>query len=178
MRLLIGALAVGLCYAASGPAGEPPAKIRPVVVWTGTDSSLSKPSFVRCRSADEWASTWDAHAKEGGDAGRAPPKVDFGSYMVFALFQGDGTQNRGLVVVEVLDEPDGLRVRYETAYYQTAGLSDSEADRRRLDTRSFAFVIIPRSDKAITFESGTRSRNDMPPGDWKKVGAAPAVGRK
>jgi hypothetical protein len=98
--------------------------------------------------------------------------------MVLALFQGDGSQNHGLIVVEILDEPDGLRLRYETAYYQTAGFSDSEADRRKLDTRSFAFVVIPRSDKAITFESGTRSRNDMPPGDWKKVGAAPTIRRK
>jgi hypothetical protein len=159
-------------------AADPPRKVKPVVVWSGIDSGQSKPVFCRCRSADEWQATWKAHQHEGGDAGRAAPEVDFESFMVLALFQGDGSQNYGLVVVEIVDEADGLRVRYETGYYQIAGIPDSEADRRKLDTRSFAFIVIPRSDKAITFESGTRQRTNLPPGDWKQVGTVPAVGRK
>jgi len=158
-------------------AGDPPRKIKPVVVWTGKDSTLSKPAFSRCLSAAEWRKTWKAHAKEGGDIGPMP-NIDFDSFMVLALFEGNGHQNYGLRIFEILDEPDGLRVRHETAYYQIGGLPQSEADELKLQTRSYAFVVVPRSDKAVTFEHGRRTTSDKPPAKWERVGTVPAVERK
>jgi hypothetical protein len=171
MRCLTVALTVSVLAVVGAVAGDSPRKVRPIVVWSGTDSGRSKPAYDRCRSAAEWAATWEAHTKEGGDAGREAPGVDFESYMVLGLFQGDGVQNRGLDVVEVIDEPDCLRVRYVTAYYQIIGLPDSEADKRRLETRSYALAVLPRSDKAVVLEEG----NVRTKSDWKERGRISAA---
>jgi hypothetical protein len=178
MRWLSASVACTMIVIGSASAGDPPTKVRPVIEWTGTDSSVPKSSYIRCQSPKELQAAWKDHYKDRDHAHRAAPvpEVDFDRYMLLALFQGNGSQNYGLYVIEILDEPAGLRVRYGVSGYQVA-LALSEEDRRYMATRSYAFVVIPRSDKVVTFEQGYRSMSDDP-WEWTKVGTAPAVVRK
>jgi hypothetical protein len=175
MRWLIWLALTATSLNSAALAGDPPKNFKPVVVWTGTDSGQTKASVARCVSKDQWQATWKAHEHEGGEAGRLAPEVDFERYMVLAVFQGENVQNHGLFHFEVMDETDCLRVRYVTGYFQTAGHSDSEADKRRLETQSYAFLVLPKSSKAIVFEEAkdVRARTG-----WVEQGRIAADTRK
>jgi hypothetical protein len=126
---------------------------------------------------DEWRRIWNAHQEGGGDVGRHRPVVDFDTHMVLAVFQGEGGQDGGLQLFEILDEAEGLRVRYFVAGSQTVFVPGAVIATKPRRQRNYVFAVVPRSDKAVTFERGRRPRLDEPPGEWKQVGAAPAVGR-
>jgi hypothetical protein len=158
-------------------AGDPPPKVRPVILWVGTDSGCKEPSVACCRSVDEWCRTWNAHQDGGGDDGRDRPVIDFETHMVLAVFQGEGGRDGGLRMFEVLDEAEGLKVRYFSAGIQTVFVPGAEIPTKPRTQRNYVFAVVPRSDKAVTFERGQRHRLDEPPGDWKQEGAAPAVRR-
>jgi hypothetical protein len=154
---------------------DPPTKLKPVVVWTGLDSAQAKPWVARCITEEQWRETWKAHGTENGGRARAFPEVDFGAYMVLAVFQGQGSQNYGLFDFEITDESDCLRVRYVTGYYQIGGIPESNADERRLDTQSYAFLVLPKSNKAIVFEEAKDVRTRT---GWKERGRIAAVAIK
>lgn len=178
MRSLI---LVGLSLAIFGhpaPASDPPRKIKPALVWHGNDSGQARGSFACCRTRAEWQATWEAHQKEGGDAGRPAADVDFDSFMVVAIFHGDGSDNFGIDVDEVVDDAGCLRIRYRVLYYQTAfNFSESEAERLKRATRSFAVAVLPRSGKALVFEEA-KHRPDDKTHIWKERGRVAAVERK
>jgi hypothetical protein len=175
MRRLFWFALVASSLNAAVMAGEPREKVKPIVVWTGTDSGQTTASVARCMSKEQWRATWKAHQNEGGDDGRAPPEVDFDGHMILAIFRGTGSQNYGLFDFEVLDESDCLRVRYITGYYQTGGLPDSEAERRKLDTQSYAFLVLPKTSKAIVFEEAKNIRTRS---GWVERGRIAADERK
>ena len=159
-------------------ADETPKKIKPVVVWSGKDSGVAKETFNRCQSDKEWSATWDAHQNEGGQAGQPSPTIDFDSHMVIALFQGKGSQNWGLFIHEIQDERDRLRIRFITGYYQTASIPESETDRLKLQTQSYAIVVLPKCDKEVVFEEATDRDAERRPSKWKERGKLKPVNAK
>jgi hypothetical protein len=178
MRLIAACLTIFACPCFTPTAADPPQKIKPIMVWSGIDSGCAKESFARSTSQDEWRKTWKLHSVEGGDAGRRTPDVDFDSYMVLSLFDGEGSQNHGVVLIEIINEANCLRVRYAVPLYQTGEIPDSEDAKLRLATRSYAFVILPRSDKTIIFEEGQPHREgggEVTYKDWKEKGRSAAV---
>src|SRR4051794_40171266 len=81
-------------------ADELPRKLKPVVVWTGTDSKQAKMSFARCCSQKEWQTTWHKHQSSTAKAkSQRCPEVDFDSYMVVVIFHGESFQNTGIEIV-------------------------------------------------------------------------------
>ena len=132
-------------------ADEFPRIVKPVLVWTDTDSNLIKPYFARCDTRTEWVAIWQKH--QGRDADPyltipAYPEIDFDSYMVIAIFHGKSSMNSGIWVRQVIEEKTCTRIRYQPSWYQIstgAYVPDSKADQmsreKTFDTRSFAFVL-------------------------------------
>src|SRR4051794_26434420 len=83
-------------------AAEPPCKIKPVVVWSGTRSAQTKELLARCSSDDELIKIWEKHARFApGSAQFARPQIDFDTHMLVAIFHGKSDTNHGIHVAEV-----------------------------------------------------------------------------
>src|SRR6516164_7607951 len=96
-------------FAQSVASEELPRKIKPVMVWTGTDSKHAKESFARCCSRKDWQAAWHKHIGEDDKGLRQLcPEVDFDSFMVIAIFHGESYQNRGIGLVTVSEEKECL----------------------------------------------------------------------
>src|SRR5579871_1221728 len=90
----------GLSFAA-----DDGAKIKPVMVWTGTDSAQKTESFVICRNEAALQDVWHKHrnSKDKWDDALTCPQVDFDSVMVAAIFNGKSGNEYGIRVVEILE---------------------------------------------------------------------------
>jgi hypothetical protein len=175
MRYLILFVALAACIESS-PAAEPaPRKIKPVMVWAGTDGNEPKESFDRCSSQKEWEAVWHKHQGRDERAnGLTGLEFDFDSYMVIAVFQGKSLKNFGVQVFSVLEEKDCIRVQFRPPTWQT-GFSlqedgpdkKKESDEMKYDAQSFAIIVLPKSRKAIVFDEDVRSLIDAPP-IWKE----------
>lgn len=133
-------------------------KLKPVVVWSGTDSAHAVTDFDRCHSQSEWDAIWKKHlGVEADKTDVAVPQVDFDDYMVVVIFHGESSMNNGIRIAEVLEEATTIRVRYKPIWYQIGFLPESESDRAKLQTCSFAFVLLPASKKKVVFEENGQS---------------------
>jgi hypothetical protein len=152
-------------------------EVKPVFVWTGADSEIEKETFVRCASQTDWEQLWQKHrgVDQWGTPLKQPmddkqeqghrqfcPKVDFDSYMIVAVFCGK-LGDFGMYVDSVLDEPQFLRVRYGVVTAQRM----PRGPRLEKPVHGYMFVVIPRTQKAIVIEEGTRQVKDHPL-DWKE----------
>jgi hypothetical protein len=155
---------------------ELPRKLKPVVVWTGTDSKQAKMSFARCCSQKDWEATWHQHqSSEAKAKGQGCPEVDFDSYMIVAIFNGKSFQKTGIEIVTVTEEKNCLRVRYKPLWFQVgfirpergSGPAKGETKTDAYETQSYAFVVLPKSQKAIVLEEDVRNLIPDPP-VWKK----------
>jgi hypothetical protein len=147
MRLFLVAAALLCWLPAQAKSGPPRRSIKPVIVWSDIDSHIKESSFSCLRSAEEWSKVWRAHKGCTPDDLCPPtPEVDFGSYMVIALFTGPYSQELGLTIDSVDDEKDIIRLRFERSVYSIAGLVKPKR------THGYAFVVLPKSKTAIVIE--------------------------
>jgi hypothetical protein len=163
MRYLI-LFAAMAAFIETSPAAEPaPRKVKPVMVWAGTDGNEPKESFDRCSSQKEWEAVWYKHKGRDEEVHRLTrPEFDFDSYMVIAVFQGGSLKNFGVDVHAILEETDCIRVQIRGPSWQTR-VNHEE----KYDAQSFAIIVLPKSGKAIVFEEDVRGRIDEPP-TWKE----------
>jgi hypothetical protein len=173
VRYLAAISFIAVLFGSVSVADELPRAIKPVVVWTGTDSSVTKQSFSRCISVKQLGRTWDEHW--GKKRLWRPPEVDFDSHMLIAIFNGDGGQDAGISVTKVVEEKNLIKVRYRVLYYQVGFTADDELPDLR--TRSFAFAVLPASGKEIIFDEDVNNTIGSDP-VWKKVGQIPAIEKK
>ncbi len=158
-----------LLVLAPASAAELPRKLKPVVVWTGTDSKQAKMSFARYCSRKDWSATWHKHQSTDrkGNKQRCP-EVDFDSHMVVAIFQGKSFQDTGIEVITVTDEKNCIRIRYKPMSFQVAYIEPpAKGETDSYETQSYAFLVLPKSQKAIVLEEDVRSLIHDPP-LWKK----------
>ena len=138
-----------------------------MVVWTDIDSHITKPSFSCLRSASEWQKVWRVHKGCSSDDGLCPPTpdVDFDSYMVIALFNGPYAQDLGLSIDSVDNEKDAIRLRFERNVYAVGG-----EPMRPKTTYDYAFVVVPKSKKAIVIQERVLKERAEPPekGVWRE----------
>jgi hypothetical protein len=181
--ILFGALAA---FAVASLAAEPaPRKIKPVMVWAGTDNNEPKESFDRCSSQKEWEAVWDKHQGRDDEVNELTrPKIDFDSYMVIAIFQGESLKNLGVQVFSVLEEKDCLRVQFRPPTWQTGfSLEEDGSDKKKgsdemkYDAQSFAFTVLPKSRKAIVFDEDVQDLIGEPP-IWKERVKLSALDKK
>jgi hypothetical protein len=167
---------------------ELPRKVKPVVVWTGTDSKQAKDSFSRCCSPADWLAIWKAHSGREGNAERVGyPEVDFDSYMVIAVFQ----KTSRLRLVEVVEEKECVRVRSQPWGNQIAFIPTNvngfevkvfDLGRGLIDLEkpyplSFAFVVLPKGNKAVILEEDVQDLIGKSP-VWKERARFPALPEK
>lgn len=162
---------LALAASAASAIASPPARfIKPVVVVTGIDSKEDKESFSCCRTRDDWVKVWAKHTGIADEHKCRPIEIDFESYMVLALFQGKHHSNRGIAVDPIADEPTQLRVRYRPLWYAKVPKSSGSTS-----TQSYAFVVVPRSNKAILIEGLAAGRRDIDV--WVEKTRIPVLGK-
>ncbi len=139
----------------------------PYVTLTGPDSHVIKPSCHRVASEGEWIKTWQRHngAKESNDYDLfynplGLPYVDFEKCMVVAVFQGRGTNSAGLKAVAVLENKDGIVLRFEDKFYQTMERAPGGGGNK---TTAYGFFVLPRSSKTVVLEEYHRDINGQRP---------------
>jgi hypothetical protein len=164
-------------------AQDQPRKLKPVMVWTGSDSNQSQESFNRCETQKDWEAIWLKHC---GPDWRPFPQIDFDAYMIIVIFTKEGGSDRGITVKEVSEEKAHVRLRYWLMTYQVASgnfappgqekTGPVEAPFQKEVARSYLFVILPKSPKAIVFEEDIRNLISGPP-VWKERARLPAVKR-
>ena len=153
-------------------AGKQGAVQRAAVVLTGKDSAVTKGSFHRVQEPQELARLWLLHrgieAPTGeygffyNDAG--VPEVDFESYEVLVMFDGETINSAGFVVLSVADEPGRRVVRYDDKGFSTEGPGPDGGAQR---TRPFGFFVLPRTKLPLVLEQNVQHERDRPP-VWKE----------
>jgi hypothetical protein len=172
-----------LLVVAPVPATEVPRKLKPVVVWTGIDSKQAKMSFARCCSQKDWEEIWHKHQSNAKAKTPSCPQVDFDSYMVVAIFQGKSCQDTGIEIVSVTEEKKCLRIRYKPLWFQVGfvrperGSRPAKCEVETYETQSYAFVVLPKSQKAIVLEEDVRTLIPDPP-VWKKRATLEALRKR
>lgn len=176
---LLAALVAALLVAAAAPAradDAAPAPVKPLLVLSGADSRTAQPTFARATDEAAFAKLWLGHlGKTADDAFREQLptiEIDFAKCMVVAVFAGTTTNCRGLTIASVTDGPDAVTVRFEKLTYQTAGpLNGGPAPVNH--STPYAFVLLPKSQKAVVVEEGVRQLKAEPT-QWKERARLPA----
>ena len=103
--------------------------------WQGNDSAVTAPSIARIMDDGAWAALWARHDPFG-----QPPKIDFKSSMVIAIFKGSVSDIvSGIHLESVLDKPE-LEVMSGVFIFDVSG---GEM------IRPYLFIVLVRSTKAI-----------------------------
>ena len=134
-------------------------KVKPLVMLSGCDSKATKEAYLRIDTKEHWAKTWAAHAGAGDDAQRPMMEVDFSSCMVVAIFRGECSQVRQVQIDSVKEGRDRLIV-----YFHDVRDSKRAAGRDTVSEtkQPYAFIMLPKSDKSVSFVQGERRYADDP----------------
>jgi hypothetical protein len=140
------ALVWHVCAAAADPDGAaknfsqfyyPPEVVQVLGGWAGDDSGVTKPRVERVMDEAAWRTLWSQH-----DLLHDPPKVDFATTMVVAIFSGKADASLyGMHLDSVIKT--GGHIELVSGVF----LSDVVHE----DTVSlYLFVVLPRSKDAIS----------------------------
>ncbi len=154
------ALFLGLFFAQEKtPLADQPRTVKPVLVWTGTDSSVSKRQFFRVENPEAWEKTLKEHSDSGTDRPMDAKIVpDFDGYSVLAIFDGKNLNNRGIEIVSIVEKKESVLIRYRLLSFQTG-------DNVKF-TQSYCFVLLQRTKKPVVVEQDVRDLIRMDP-VWK-----------
>jgi hypothetical protein len=131
-------------------------------------------------SLEEWTRVWQEH--KGAEAGGkydafydklTLPLVDFDSYMVIAIFQGECWNTAGLTVVSIFEDDSHIVIRFRNKSYSTASYStEGEGGDGGEKVTPYGFFIMPRSTKPTILEEGLQGvrRKKRDPPVWKERG--------
>lgn len=177
MRSLLVLAAVLAIGGPVGSADEKPRRVKPVVVFSGTDNAVEKRAYVRCLSEKELHAVWSTHCGKDWKT-RRTPQVDFESQMVVFIFSGKGDQNAGVSVPEVLGDGHSLRVRFRVLYYQTSVREGADDEvipvPDLLNIRSYAIIVLPSTNMELVMDEDMNHTIGNPP-NWKEAARLPAV---
>jgi hypothetical protein len=136
----------------------------PLATFTGNNSQVKKQTYERVQSPDAWKKLWLSHLGMKEDTIYRPAmEVDFSRCEVIAIFEGDSWNSCGFRIDSVAEDGDSIVVRFDDISYQTAG-PDGGGER----VTPFAFVVLPKSQKAIKLEDNVQPYIAHPP-VWKEV---------
>lgn len=178
-------LAAGVCGlmmlgAAMGLAGQAaqiaqaPGKV-PFVSWTGPHSAIQESRYARVRDQKDWEKLWLEHTGQPAPAGvgvPAGPEIDFGRCEVVACFRGKSKNSNGERVMAIDDLTEFVRIRFDSASYQTASFQPGVED-RGVDCVPFGIWLVERTNKAIVVEENVQSVIGAPP-VWREQKRFPA----
>jgi hypothetical protein len=136
---------------------------KPLLVITGPNSNVRKPEYHRIASAKQLQKVWLQHhgktAQQAFEERLTGLNVDFDRCIVVAIFQGAGTNSRGVTVDSVTETEKTVTVRFDESHYQTSGGFDRSS--------AFAFVVLPKSKKAVVLEENVQGLKGRP-AKWKE----------
>lgn len=165
LSLALGAAALSGLLALADWRGGSETKIRPYVSWSGPDSKVKERSFARAHNEDEWTKIWEqntgAAAKRDHVQRPFVPHVDFDQCTLIAIFQGAGVNSNGVVVSEIIDEPDRIVLRYEESSYQVA-FGFNEQPKELPQVYPYGLFVVPKTTKPIVLEENTQGLKDQP----------------
>jgi hypothetical protein len=160
---------------------ENPVKVKPVMVFSGPDSSAEKREFARCTSMRDLKQKWRIHCNlSADDECSTCPVIDFDSYEMVVLFEGKTDPNCGVQIIDVCDTGDRIRIRYKIMYYNIAVPELSELEgvqavkTKKLLFQPFAFILLRTSKKPIVIEDNLYLTMGAPP-SWKKIVELPVA---
>lgn len=140
-----------------------PKVLKPLAFFTGADSAINKPEFLRIGSNENWEVAWRRHQGLSLDESYTSmkPKLqfDFKACDVVAIFRGTGTNRKGIRLVGITETDTEVLIRYEDNSYQTEGGSDQ--------TTVYGLLLLPRSEKIVVVErNGQRIKGE--PAAWRE----------
>jgi hypothetical protein len=143
---------------------------RPAVAWMGAHSRIIAPRFVRVATPEAWADLWHEHTGEGRKFKEfpyaIPPEIDFSRFMVVAYFRGASHNSDGERVESIDVTPERVRIRFESAGFQTASVTPGQPD-RGVPVEPFGIWVIDRTNLPIVIEENVQELLDRPP-VWKE----------
>ena len=89
--------------------------------------------------------------------------------MVIAVFQGSGWNSAGLNAVAVLEDKEGIVLRFRDKFYQTMGPGPDGGGQQ---TTVYGFFVLSRSGKTVVLEEDVQNIKGQPP-VWKKRAGLP-----
>jgi hypothetical protein len=137
---------------------------KPLVAISGTDSRVTKPSYARITTPEDWVRIWVSHLGTTSDNAYRPHlEVDFDRCLVIAIFRGNKVNVRGIQIDSLSETRDSIAIRFNEITYQTEG----PVDEYKVPDRPYTFIIVPKTDKTIIVEEHiNRSLRGGPP-VWK-----------
>ena len=132
----------------------------PLVTLRGADSKAPELGYYLAADAEEWTYIWKRH--RGVDASNADydhyydplslPVVDFDRCLVLAVQLGPKYNSAGVKIVDVHEDDERVRVRFDEYSYQTMG-----PDGGAVKANPYGFFVLPRTRKPIVLEENTQS---------------------
>ena len=154
----------------------------PLVVWSGAQSKITEPAYMRISSDRKWRDLWLRHLgiepKDYDELHNSPciPTVDFGRFLAVAIFAGEENCTQGIRVRSVTEDAEVLRVRFSVRFY---------AHFRKDTTYPFGILLLPRVPKSVVVEeqgandpegkSTWHKRQEFPPLKGKQGETAPTA---
>ncbi len=147
---------------------------RALVTLTGTDSAVKTQSYRLLRDEKHWVQVWQQHKglPVTGKYSRTHnsiglPVIDFERCMVVAVFAGESAQTPSLSVQEVSESEGEVVVRFvKNGYSIDHGRYEPGKEIRVPPALPlYGFFVMPRSDKALVLEEGSRKGRGKPL-DW------------
>ncbi len=110
---MISALLISFSIACCGAENAQPIPApKPLMLLSGTDSHVTKPSCSRIDNFEEWTRMWCSHlGKMKDDAYRPHLEIDFERCMVIAIFRGEERNIRGMEIASMLENPESIVIR-------------------------------------------------------------------
>jgi hypothetical protein len=130
------------------PLLDPPREVHtPPLMWWGSSSGVTKPSYQRITSAADWKVQWRRLAGDAVPADvseRLRPEIDFTKFVVVVVYAGTRF-NRAAVIPEIIDDDkdDVQRVRLSLPLGPV---------RDQRECTPYVIFLLPRSDKALVLE--------------------------
>ncbi len=175
---MLVALAVATLVSTSqchGQGEEPVSKTRPLVVFNGVNSRVTKGALVCVSTDKEWDETWAEHVGIGVEHKLEKQlEVDFSRVMVVAVFLGETDNCRGITVNDITETPERITIRVTAPGSQ---LLLRQGEEPPPPVRPFTFIVLPRSAKEIVLEQGVFT-DKRAPSSWKFRARLPAAANR
>jgi RNA polymerase sigma factor (sigma-70 family) len=123
----------------------------PLLAWSGPNSAVTKTSYRRVASKQEWETLWQEHAGKVQKDRPATvlPRIDFSQCMVVAVFQGSAFNSQGVNCVSVSETTAAITLRFVGDRYQTLNGVD--------EVTPFGIFLLPRSAKPLILEENVQN---------------------
>jgi hypothetical protein len=148
------------------------ATLRPMVTWSGPDSAIIDPSYLRITSAESWLQLWERHSGKPAQRDNIGepfiPQIDFERCMVVAIFKGRKFNSNGVLCVSLAESGGQLVFRFDERTFQTAAALDDTSGRGgAVDVTPYGIFVVPRSNKSLVIEENVQRLKDHP-ARWKQ----------